>query len=49
MDANGRNPRPLTDDPSWETFPAWPPDGAPIAFFACDPQDRPKLMLLEGQ
>ncbi len=32
MDADGGNVRQLTDDPAWDRYPAWSPDGTQIAF-----------------
>jgi TolB protein len=32
MDADGSNPRQLTDDPGWKQFMAWSPDGSAILF-----------------
>jgi len=32
MDAEGSNPVRLTDNPAYDAYPAWSPDGTRIAF-----------------
>ena len=32
MDADGSNQTRLTNDPGWDTMPAWSPDGSRLAF-----------------
>ena len=40
MDANGRNPQNLTNDPSDDTSPSWSPDGKRITFQSDRDNDR---------
>jgi Tol biopolymer transport system component len=48
MDADGSNPRRLTDTPAVEDFPAWSPGGTQIVYARVEGEDGTYLMKADG-